>query len=89
MNVLCFGKVHHGYRDINIEDDRKSGFLTPNMSLRGDGVQILVDRKLFLLSLLIYHILKVRQGKIICYIIFFHFLIMYYQHKTELCLFYR
>ena len=75
MNVLCFGKVHHGYRDI--EDDRKSEFLTPNMSLRGDGVQILVNRKLFLLSLLIYHILKVRQGKIICYIIFFHFLIMY------------
>ncbi|CAK9822285.1 Growth arrest-specific protein 1 [Anthophora retusa] len=64
MNLLCSGKIRHGYRDVNIEDDRRNEFLTPNMSLRGNGVQILVDRRVFLLSLLIYHILKVRQGKI-------------------------
>ncbi|XP_061931684.1 growth arrest-specific protein 1-like isoform X1 [Apis cerana] len=61
MNLLCFGKIHHGYRDINIEDDRRNKFLTPNTSLRGDGVQILVNRKLFLFSLIIYHFLKIKQ----------------------------
>lgn len=61
MNLLCFGKVHHGYRDVNVEDERRNEFLTPNMSLRGDGVQILVDRRLFLLSLLFYLVLKGKQ----------------------------
>ncbi|XP_033333094.1 growth arrest-specific protein 1 isoform X3 [Megalopta genalis] len=63
MNLLCFGKIHHGYRDINIEDDRRNEFLRPNMTVRGDAVQILVDRRIFLLCLVIYHILKARQGK--------------------------
>lgn len=67
MNLLCFGKIHHGYRDVNIEDDRRNKFLTPNTSLRGDGVQILVNRKLFLFSLIIYHIFKIKQGKIVYY----------------------
>lgn len=62
MNLLCFGKIHHGYRDINLEDDRRNEFLRPNMTLRGDAVQTLIDRRLFLLSLIIYHVLKARQG---------------------------
>lgn len=83
MNLLCFGKIHHGYRDVNVEDDRESEFLTPNMSLRGNGVQILMDRELFLLSLLIYHILKARQGKITRYITLSHFEIYTTAHKIN------
>ena len=54
MNVLCFGKIHHGYRDVN-------EFLRPNMTLKGDAVRTSIDRRLLLLSLIIYYILKARQ----------------------------
>lgn len=61
MNLLCFGKIHHGYRDVNVDDDKRNEFIRPNMSLRGDGGQILIDRRLFLLTFIIYYIFKIRQ----------------------------
>ncbi|XP_076637524.1 growth arrest-specific protein 1 isoform X1 [Colletes latitarsis] len=63
MNLLCFGKIHHGYRDVNIKDDRRNEFRRPNITLRGDAVQTLVDRRLILISLAIYHIFKAKQGE--------------------------
>ncbi|XP_031831468.1 growth arrest-specific protein 1 isoform X2 [Nomia melanderi] len=61
MNLLCFGKIHHGYHNVNTENNKSNELLRPTMTLRGDAVQTIIDRRLFLLSLVIYHILKARQ----------------------------
>ncbi|KAG7189107.1 hypothetical protein KM043_008682 [Ampulex compressa] len=63
MNLLCFGKSHHDYRDVKkvLGDGRMNQVLRKDTVLRGDGIRVLVDRLTLFVTVVMCHILTAKQ----------------------------